>query len=289
MNSLERLQAARQGAGGQSALDRLMAARGGRRVEHGSMQPGEVRSLNGGPAQETGWQMPNLLPTPEGRAFLAESAAAVPQAVGDFARDQAGITGTHYRKLANVAGIPGVDAPTPEAEAAYNQAVIEGLMTAGGGMAGKAIGTKVSDAVKYLGRGFRTIPGAERFLASVPEGVGRAAASYSDLIGPALSGAVVGKTIDALDPGPHELVDDTIATGAGVTTAAAVGKNTIDDLLVGNPKWRDVMMRPSSGTASAILGGLLGYLASKGISATGDLVNEAADYVAGLFASEEQQ
>ena len=45
---------------------------------------------------------------------------------------------------------------------------------------------------------------------------------------------------------------------------------------LGNERWRRLMMKPSRGTASTVLGGLLGYLASRGVTGGRELVKAMA-------------
>ena len=102
--------------------------------------------------------------------------------------------------------------------------------------------------------------------------------------------AFVAKALDETNLGgmqPHELAGDTAAATFGAGTTALVTKNTLDDLMLGNERWRNLMMKPSTGTASGVLGAMLGYLASRGLLAGKDQINDAIDYVAGLFGGEE--
>ena len=186
-----------------------------------------------------------------------------------------------------------VEQETPEQGRLFDQAMTELLAIGGGGIAGRAVQRGLTEAGKYIGRGMRTRPGAEAFMRqSAPLYAGQPAAEVSGLIAPTVSGAAVATAIDATDLAgfqPHELAGDTAAAVGGAATAWKVGKNTVDDLMVTNPRWRDVMMRPARGTALAVLGGLLGFMASRGIEGGKELANDAADYVAGLFEDEELQ
>src|SRR5690606_28127894 len=107
---------------------------------------------------------------------FGENLMGVARGVGEFARDQAGVTATHYQNLAHYGpmGVPSVadlagrvgvniPEPTPEAQSRYRDEVITGALTAAGGMIGRGLGAKFSDALKYLGRGFRTAPAAQQF------------------------------------------------------------------------------------------------------------------------------
>lgn len=278
---------------------------------HGNVQPGQVLPLPGvgGEEQEQSQLATLMEPIVAPAKFAAQKLQTAPQdaadfaiGAGDFARDQAGVTESHYRNLANLpvvkqgldaVGLP-VDPPTPEAQSAYQEEAVTGLMAAAGGLIGRGLGKGASEAMKYLGRGGKGGPKAAQFIADnavrAKEAAGRGV-NVTDLLGPTIAGGTVATTLDVTDlfgMQPHELAGDVTAGGAGIGTAALVAKGTVEDLLLGNERWQRVMTRPSAGTASTILGALLGYGAARGLILAKDEIADAADWVAGLFENEDQ-
>lgn len=212
-----------------------------------------------------------------GRSMFSQMGKEGPVRAGQLAD----LSETEYRMLGRLFGAP-IDAPSPESYEKWRKVLVDVLMTGAGGKIGQTVGAHAGDALKYLGRGFRTVPGADRFLAQAAHhGVSTPAQAvqWRELINPTLSGAAVGSLVDAMDPTPYEFTDKPVAGGAGLATAAAVGRNTVDDMLLGNPKWRDIMMRPSSGNAGALIGAILGHYAAQGINLTSENVAQAVDEV----------
>jgi hypothetical protein len=108
------------------------------------------------------------------------------------------------------------------------------------------------------------------------------------LFSPVLGGAAVAGAIDVAGPsrmvGPHtEYIDNPVAASAGVGTAGGVAALTMRDLMLQDPRWSEVMQRPSRGTFGALLGAGLGYLASKAIEATPEVVDALRQEISDLL------
>ena len=244
------------------------------------------------PSMIEGLNLRERLPS---RAEIGQWEGATAGRLNQNLADELALSKTHYQTLARGVGMPAPE-PSDEEKRAYDQAVISMLLTTGAGKAADIVASKGIDALKYLGRGFRTRGGAERFLAR-PEVAPRVVAAGEqasagvkarELIDPALSGTAVGALVDASDPTPWELTDKSVAGGAGITAAAGVAKNTIDDLLVGNPRWRDLMMREPGGWKAKAIGGIIGYYTAKGLNLGADTLNDIIDYFTGQPGGEQQ-
>lgn len=267
-------------------------------VHHGSMRPGEVRSLEGGaPVQAALPSRPAMPVTGTTEQMTANMGALLDkpvldeeqyQGVKDWIATQAGTTGTHYRNLARFAGLP-VDEPTPEDQAAYKQAVIDGIIASAGGVAGKWLGAKVGDAVKFVGRGVRSPMETGEFVNRMaPFADGGEKAGIRAILDPVISGAVAAQAIDAINPhdwvgGGGEFADSVVGAAGGVGTAALVARSTINDLLVKNPEYRRLMLSPSRGTAGSLIGVMIGLGANEGIKWTAKNTGQIVDYVSKLF------
>ena len=221
------------------------------------------------PPQSTGDIFREQLRAPLERAHPTRFPEHVEQAVREVvtedipqaASNALDASGTHYRTLAHGVGLP-VDPPTEPEAANYRNAVIDMLMTTGGGAAGRAIGQRAGDTARYLGRGFRSIPGADRFIKQTAPHVAADAAKHvgwRDILDPAISAVATQAIFGPWDPTPWEFADQIAGGVASTAVGAGVAKNTIDDLLLSSPKWREMVMRPSSGNTAALIGALLGH------------------------------
>ncbi len=248
--------------------------------------------------------MPRTGSTEEFGQNLEGIARPALEAAGGFLADQQDIRATQLRNVAHFGGAMGLPTiadvsgaiglpirePTADEQARYRDELVSGAVAAATGFAGKAVGATIGDALKYIGRGGRSLPGLERFLGDNAKYVTAAGENIGKMLGPPLSGAAVNEVLDRTNlfgQQQHELAGDVTAGAAGVGTTALVAKNTIDDLLLGNENWRNLMKTPSSGAATGILTATLGYLASRGMLATKDQISDAIDYVAGLFGGEQ--
>lgn len=214
-----------------------------------------------------------------------EAAMALPGQATELARSTFTVPA---KTLAADVGIP-VGEISPQEDAAFRSVMINLLMTLGGGKAGQAIGSRVGDAAKYLGRGFRTAIGVERDLPLMTTAAGSRMAAARDLLSPVISGYAANRVTDWLNPaspfGGGEFGDAIIAGGAGTGVGALVARNTLTDLMTTNPAWRSLMMSPSRGETGQLLGALIGYLLAQG---AGDLMggeqpNAAPDMPHGFY------
>jgi hypothetical protein len=212
----------------------------------------------------------------------------------DFANRQAGITATHYRNLANLPGSPLgenmlglVREPTPEEQQQYQGEVVSGALSTVAGVGAGAVTRGLADTAKWALRGGKDIPTAAQFLADNAVRAAEAAKQgvrFRDVVAPPVAGTVVGNVVDASNlpqsAGGGETVDKIAGGLAGAGTAGLVAKQTLENVMLRNPRWQQILMRPSAGSATTLLGALAAYLASRGLT---DHINDAADYVAGLF------
>lgn len=187
-----------------------------------------------------------------------------------------------------------VEQETPEQGAMFDRAMIDLLLTGAGAGAGGALTRAGAEIIKGLGRGGMTRAGAGRFLAQNPQqfvasGQPKTTTFLHEALNPAISGSLAGTLTDVANPGQGaEFIDSIAAATVGTSVAGITGREAAHNLLLGNPRWRDLVTRDPRGTAGKVLGGVLGYLGSKLGEVSVDTFNDAADYVAGLFGGEEQ-
>jgi hypothetical protein len=251
-----------------------------------------------------------MLPTAEGRDFLARSAQAIPNALAGFAKDQADVTATHYKNLAHFGGALGLPSvadlsgavglpiaePTPEAQSRYIEEGLSGAAAIGGGLAARAGGKILGEGAKYLGRSLESREGATAMIRQLAPYYDKVSSptvweAVGKILGPPVAGGAVGWSVKNLGDPVENLgggeFGDAIAGGTiGTVAGGKIALNTMRDLMVTNPRWREVMLKPTSGTASAVLGGVLSYLTARGLT---DKIEDAVDYVAGLFQGDKQE
>ena len=209
---------------------------------------------------------------------LYETAKTLGSSAVDFAKQQAGITGTHYRNLAHFGGAMGlpsiadasaaiglpIDPPTPEAQQKYQDEVITGAATVAGGAAGAGI----SRGAQALGRGLMrggSKSAAERYLADqarhvVPPGSPATAGLTREFVRPAAVGVGTEMAVDWSDPATSEFWDSLISIPSGIAAGGAVSREARANLLLQHPKFREVAMRASrAGLSSKAIGALVGY------------------------------
>ena len=212
-----------------------------------------------------------------------KAAMALPGQVADTARHLAQTTGTHYRTLAHGVGLP-VDPPSEQASQQYRQDVMDAGLTIAGGAIGRFLGKGVTEFAKRIGRGFRTRAGAGRVLSQNPSQVvssgAPTATPMAELSTPAVTAGGTALGVDLLDPTPWEFTDKPVAGGAGVAAGFMAWREGTENLLLQNPRWRNLVTR---GTASAPLataiGGVLGYLLSKGVQLGAEGVDDVVRFV----------
>lgn len=201
-------------------------------------------------------------------------------------------TESHYRNLANLPGVRHgldalglpVDPPTPEAQAAYTQAAIEGTALGVGGVGGPAISAGAKAAFKQLGRGYRTRPAAQqvvdkaRHAGTLVESGAPATTTLRRELG---AGAAIGAGImapgDALYPG--DVPDWLEPILAGAAPGAQHMFRGSEALLVGNPKFRELVTSSSrGGRPSQVIGMLAAYLIVKGLDVTAENIDAGLDW-----------
>jgi hypothetical protein len=305
--SLERIRAAR-GAGTASpsnSLDRVRAARGVSQPQGGGgwqAVPGATVA-----AAVTPWDA-YVDAAREAGEFLLDD---LPEALGPYTRVLSrGIT-----------RVPESIIPQPSASD-YAQVGTDVALTATGSALARGAGHVASEVAKWFGRGGRMrgaatdtmraveandetlraravsqgrAPGEPRF---VPEGAPKATTFGQEVVRPSLTGgAIAGATglgVDYLDPSglasghDSEAADAVVGGGLGAATGGIALRQQLTEIMIRNPRYRALMMRPSPANRSAAVGALLGFLASKGIQAGYDLVNSAVDDAAAVVRDVEQ-
>ena len=191
-----------------------------------------------------------------------------------------------------------VDPPTPEQGAMFDRMMTEATMT-GLGAAGGGLLTKAgAEVLKGLGRAGMSRAAAERFMSQFPQflvqaGEKATATPLREFISPAIKGSLAGSLIAAADPSEFtgrdsNFIDNIAGATGGAAVAGVSARDAAQNLLLGNPRWRDLVMRDPAGTTGKILGGILGYLSAKLGEVTASQFHDAADYVAGLFEEQTQ-
>lgn len=198
--------------------------------------------------------------------------------------EQLGNTATHYRNVGRAVGLP-IEAPTPEAQQAYQREVADAALSVAGGAVGHFLGKGAAEIAKRVGRGFRTRAGAGRLMAReaqhvVPAGSQPATSVFRELEAPAITAGGTAAVVDYLDPTPWEFTDAPVAGGAGIGAAALAHREATENLLLQNPRWRDLVMRGTGSTPIATaIGATLGYLISKGVQLGAEGVDDVVRFV----------
>jgi hypothetical protein len=214
------------------------------------------------------------------------------QALGQWAKETATVPA---KQIAQDLHIPGVEI-TSEEDAAFKRNMGELTAAGVGGLAGRWIAGQTAGMLKFLGRGAQSWPKADRFLVDSAHHIARQGAAAAggkatvgDLLSPTITGAAVGTLVDAADPSritgtQSEFIDNPVAAGAGVLTAARVARDTLEDLMIQNPRWRALMMSAGgSHPVATSIGATLGYLAMK----LGEVGAEKVDDVVKFFTEED--
>jgi hypothetical protein len=211
---------------------------------------------------------------PEMQAASADVAAGANRWLGE----QLDISGTHYRNLGRMAGLP-IDAPAEEDSEAYTQQAFEAAASVAGAGVASLAGKPVSAIAKWLGPGGQQPWAAEGMLAAagkhvVPPGSPKAASIPGELAKASLAGAAV-DVAPEITPGPdvaHEWLEN---VAAGATGLGYLGMRGTKNLMVRNPTYRAQVMSPagSSGWATA-LGAITGLAAAQGLPAVREFISD---------------